>query len=69
MSSQPKSDLFRQQAIDYHFGEPESSGVTSTRPRWTVPMIITSVVLGAATLVYVVVADELMHALVERFFR
>lgn len=69
MSSQPNSGLFRQQALDYHFNEPESRGVTSTRPRWTGLMIAASLALAAATVTYVVVADDVVNALLERLFR
>ena len=69
MTAQPKPDLFRQEAIDYHFRDPESSGVISTRPRWTRLMIAVAVALAAATIVYGVVADDVVHALFERLLR
>ena len=69
MSSQPKSDLFRQQALDYHFNEPESRGVTSPRPRWSGLMIAALVALAAATLAYIVIADNVVHALLARLLR
>lgn len=69
MSSHPNSDLFRQQAIDYHFNEPENRGITSTRPPWTLPMIIALVALAAALIAYVILADDVVHALFERLRR
>ncbi|HEY5808272.1 MAG TPA: hypothetical protein VIT67_09915 [Povalibacter sp.] len=68
-SPQSKSDLFRQQAIDYHFKEPESSGVISARPRRTWLVSATAVTLVAATVVYVVVADGVVRALFDRLLR
>ena len=69
MSSHFNRDLFRQQAIDYHFKEPESRGVTSTRPRWTGLMIAALLALAAATLVYIVAADAVVDVLLQRLLR
>ena len=69
MSSHFNRDLFRKQAIDYHFSEPESRGVTSPRPRWTGLMIAALLALAVATLVYIITADAVIDALLDRLLR
>lgn len=63
------ADIFRQEALDYHLRDPESSGVIGVRPRWTWPVIAGSVLLVTATAVYVFVAWDVVRAIFERLWR
>ena len=61
--------IFRQEALDYHYRDPESRGVIATRLRWTPGAIAVVLVLLAATATYVFLARAVVHALFERLLR
>jgi hypothetical protein len=69
-SPAPLSGLFRQEAVEHHYRDPESVDVVDRRPRWTWPVILVSATLVTAVAAYAfVLHPEVAYALRERLLQ